>query len=221
VTNARWTLNNDWYAGGIPANVSVGANVYLDTSYSFAAFHSRKSPGLELGNSSGVYDRTNFNVGPEGVVTVGPYTCLNATTFVCNDRITIGAHCLLAWGVVLTDTWACGSPPMGVRRKALRAAAVDSLRVLPPVSPPRPVILEDNVWVGFDSVIMPGVTLGRGCIVGCKTVVTADVPPYAVVVGCPPRVVRTLEPDDTEIAALNARDRCLRRRDAMEVAGGE
>nr|MBA4158314.1 hypothetical protein [Gemmatimonadota bacterium] len=52
--------------------------------------------------------------------------------------------------------------------------------------------------------VLPGVTLGQGCIVGSKTVVAADVPPYAIVVGDPARVVRILDPDDTEEARRQA-----------------
>jgi acetyltransferase-like isoleucine patch superfamily enzyme len=207
----RWRLENDWYGGDIPANVTPGRHVYLDTSYAFATFHSERSPGLTLGEAAGVYDRSNFFVGPRGQMTVGAYTCLNATTLICNDRIDIGAHCLLAWGVVVTDTWPGPEVPLSVRRAAMRAAAADPLRPLPQASLPRPVVLGDNVWVGFDSVILPGVTLGRGCIVGCKTVVTADVSPYAVLVGTPPRVVRTLDPDDTEAASRYALEHCVRR----------
>jgi acetyltransferase-like isoleucine patch superfamily enzyme len=72
------------------------------------------------------------------------------------------------------------------------------------------VVIEDNVWVGFDTVILPGVRLGRGCVIGCKTVIAADVPPYAVVAGSPPRVIRMLAPDDTEEARQEALARCLR-----------
>ena len=60
----------------------------------------------------------------------------------------------------------------------------------------RPVRIEDNVWVGFDSVICGGVTIGRGAIIGCKTVITEDVPPYAIVAGAPPAIVRYLAADD-------------------------
>jgi acetyltransferase-like isoleucine patch superfamily enzyme len=206
----RRQLENDWYPCGIPANVAIGRGVYIDTSYAFGAFHSRRDPGLVLGDASGVYDRTNFFVGPAGQVSVGAYTCLNATTIVCADRIAIGDHCLIAWGVVLTDSWPGPGTPLAARQAALRAAADDPRRHLAPVSAPRPVVLEDNVWVGFDSVILPGVTLGRGCVVGCKTVVAADVPPYAVVVGTPPRVVRMLEPEDDGAARERARREYVR-----------
>ncbi len=192
-------LEYDWYARGIPVNVEIGSQAYIDTSYSFAQCFSEQQPGIVLGEATGAYDRTNFIVGPRGQVMVGAYTILNGTTLICHDRIEIGNHCLLAWGSVLTDTWGdLQTVPVERRREMLARAAADSLRRLMPVTTPQPIILEDNSWVGFDAVILPGVRLGRGCIVGSKTVITEDVPPYAVVVGSPPRIIRYLTPDDTD-----------------------
>jgi acetyltransferase-like isoleucine patch superfamily enzyme len=191
-------LEHDWYPGGIPGNVALGEDVYLDSAYGFAAFHSEHEPGAVLGDACGAYDRATLVAGPEGEVVVGPYTVLNGVYLVCSRRITVGAHCLLAWGAVITDSWSPASLPVAARRALTRAAAADPRRILPPAGEPRPVTLEDNVWVGFDSVVLPGVTLGRGCVVGCKTVVGADVPPYAVVVGSPARILRVLDPDDTD-----------------------
>lgn len=186
-------ITQDWYDGAIPENVVFEADVYLDTSYGFAPFLSSRRPGLLMGNASGAYDRTTFVVGPNGHVNVGSYTCLNGTYLVCNDSITIGAHCLIAWGVTITDTWLRHGVSVDARRLSLRAAAADPDRQIPPVVPPQPVVVEDAVWVGFDSVVLPGVTLGRGCVVGCRTIVDRDVPPNAVVVGNPMRVIRYLE----------------------------
>jgi acetyltransferase-like isoleucine patch superfamily enzyme len=194
----RTYLANDWYGGGIPGNIVLEDNVYLDTSYSFAAFLSQQNPGLVLEAAAGVYDRTNLIVGPQGYVTVGAYTCLNGTTLICEDRLIIGRHCLLAWGVVVTDTWLSPNVSLSVRRDLLQTAAHSPDRHLPSISTPQPVTLEDNVWVGFDTVVLPGVTLGRGCIIGCKSVVKEDIPPYAIAVGNPVRIIRYLEADDTD-----------------------
>ncbi len=195
----RSYLEYDWYAGGIPPNVRLGENVYLDTSYGFAPFHSEHETGFSLGEASGAYDRASFVVGKNGQITVGSYTILNGTVIVCNDSVIIGNHCLLAWGSVITDTWAnFETATIEKRREILRSAANDSARRLLPIDAPRPVVLENNVWVGFDAVVLPGVRLGRGAIVGSKTIVAEDVPPYAVVVGNPARLIRYLEPDDTE-----------------------
>jgi acetyltransferase-like isoleucine patch superfamily enzyme len=201
--DGRVYLDWDWYAGGIPDNVELGANVYIDTSYGFAACLSELKNAVRIGEASGAYDRASFVIGARGRVVVGDYTVLNGTYIVCNLEVNIGNHCLLAWGSVISDCWS-GAATLEQRRAAMYAAAEDSFRRLQSPLEPKAVTLQDNCWVGFDAVILPGVTLGRGCIVGSKTVISEDVPAYAVVVGDPPRVIRFLEPDDTDEQRLRA-----------------
>ena len=54
----------------------------------------------------------------------------------------------------------------------------------------QPVIIEDDVWISFRAIILKGVTIGRGSIVAAGSVVTRDVPRYAIVAGVPARVVQ-------------------------------
>jgi acetyltransferase-like isoleucine patch superfamily enzyme len=54
----------------------------------------------------------------------------------------------------------------------------------------QPIEVGNDVWIGYNACILPGVKLGNGCVVGANAVVTKDVPPYAIVVGCPARVLR-------------------------------
>ena len=56
--------------------------------------------------------------------------------------------------------------------------------------------INDKAWVGINSIILKGVTLGEGCIVGAGSVVTQDVPPWVVVAGNPARVIRALEKEE-------------------------
>lgn len=51
-------------------------------------------------------------------------------------------------------------------------------------------IIGNDVWIGYDVLIMPGVTIGDGAIIAARSVVTTDVPPYTVVGGNPAQVVR-------------------------------
>lgn len=53
-----------------------------------------------------------------------------------------------------------------------------------------PIVVEDDVWIGTDSLILSGVTLGKGAVIGAGSVVTKDIPPYAVAAGNPAAVVR-------------------------------
>jgi virginiamycin A acetyltransferase len=62
-------------------------------------------------------------------------------------------------------------------------------------------VIGNDVWIGRDAVIMPGVTVGDGAIIGAHAVVAKDVPPYAVVVGNPGRVIKKRF-DDATIAKL-------------------
>lgn len=55
----------------------------------------------------------------------------------------------------------------------------------------KPIIIEDNVWIGTRVILLPGVRIGRGSIIGAGSVVTKDVPPYSVVAGNPAVVVRS------------------------------
>lgn len=58
-------------------------------------------------------------------------------------------------------------------------------------------VIGNDVWLGYESVIMPGVHIGDGAAVGTRSVVTKDVPPYTVVAGSPARVIRKRFDDDT------------------------
>lgn len=55
------------------------------------------------------------------------------------------------------------------------------------------IIIKKGVWIGAGATIMPGVTIGKHAIVGAGAIVTKDVPDYAVVVGVPARVIKTLD----------------------------
>jgi virginiamycin A acetyltransferase len=62
-------------------------------------------------------------------------------------------------------------------------------------------VLGNDVWIGMEAVILPGVTIGDGAIVGARAVVTHDVAPYAIVVGNPAKVIK-MRFDQRTIARL-------------------
>jgi maltose O-acetyltransferase len=57
-----------------------------------------------------------------------------------------------------------------------------------------PIVIEADAWLGAGVVVLPGVTIGRGAVVGANSVVTHDVPPLHVVAGQPARTIRVLTP---------------------------
>lgn len=58
------------------------------------------------------------------------------------------------------------------------------------------VVIEDDVWIGTHSVILPGVTIGRGAVIGANSVVTKDVEPYSIVFGSPAKHYKYREQEE-------------------------
>ncbi len=86
------------------------------------------------------------------------------------ERIEIGEKCMIAWDCVIMDR-----DYHPIEGEAERT---------------KPVIIEDNVWIGCKAVILKGVRIGKNAVVGAGAIVTKDVPPYAIVGGNPARVIK-------------------------------
>jgi acetyltransferase-like isoleucine patch superfamily enzyme len=140
-----------------------------------------------------------------GVITAGRHTYgINSQTvlYATEDaRLTIGAFCSLAAGVKILcdgqhDTEAATTFPIEPRLLKRPLSRPNAGRK-------RGVVIGNDVWIGMDAVILPGVAIGDGAVIGANAVVTKDVPPYAVVGGVPAKVMRYRFPKDT-IARLLA-----------------
>ena len=64
------------------------------------------------------------------------------------------------------------------------------------------IIIGNDVWIGYEAVILAGVTIGDGAIIGTRAVVTKDVPPYSIVGGVPAKSIRKRFDDETIIELL-------------------
>lgn len=101
-------------------------------------------------------------------------------TFVDDVEIRIGDGVMIAPSVTLTTT---GHPVHPARR-------VDFGRFS------EPIVIEDEVWIGSNAVVLPGVRIGRGSVIGAGSVVSRDIPPMTVAVGTPCRVLRPITDED-------------------------
>lgn len=117
-----------------------------------------------------------------GELEIGDFTAISPCAHVGadNGRIIMGKYCAIGPGVVL------------------RAANHRFDRLDAPISTqghkPGSIIVEDDVWVGANSVITPDVILGTGCIIGAGSVVTHNVEPYSIVGGVPARLIARRKP---------------------------
>ena len=97
------------------------------------------------------------------------------TIFDAHERLEIGARCMIGPQCFLTDANHGMARNLPINRQPVDL---------------RPVIVEDEVWIGAGVCVLPGVRIGQGAVIGAGAVVTRDVAPFAVVAGVPGRVLR-------------------------------
>lgn len=197
--NADRTIPDDWYPGRVPENVTVHPDAYLESSYSFELFRSRASGAIHIGRGSSIYLGVMFDLGEQAQVRIGEFSLMNGARIICDSAIEIGDYCLISWNVVLMDSHRVPQSPEA-RRRLLEAAQESSPRRLIAPVEGRPIRIEDNVWIGFECCVLPGVTIGEGSVVGARSVVTEDIPPFSIAVGNPARVIRKLAPGEAKPA---------------------
>jgi len=189
------TLPWDWYPGRIPENVAIAGSAYVETAFSFLLFRSERSDAVTIGHAASVYLGTMFDVGPSGRVALGDYSLMNGARIVCDAEVVIEDYVLISWNVVLMDSYRAELAPEARRQSVLRVPG-SAPRRLEGGGPARPIRIGRAAWIGFDSCVLPGVTVGEGAVVGARSVVTSDVEPFTIVAGNPARLVRRLTPEE-------------------------
>ena len=193
--NPDRTLSWDWYGGKVPENVFLDDESYVETTFSFFLYRSKRERGVEIRRGASTYLGTMFDVGPQGRVTLGEYSLVHGARIICDSEVFIGDYALISWNVVLMDTHRL-SPNIADRRRELESLSLRADRTLSSQAAARPIHIERNVWIGFDACILPGVRIGEGSIVGARSVVTHDVPPFTIVAGNPARIIRELTAEE-------------------------
>ena len=114
-------------------------------------------------------------------IIIGEYTLVSPRCHIgCINRIVIGNHVTLGDRVYITDH---------VHGHSLREE-MDTPPFDRPLVSRGGVTIEDSVQIGENCVVLPGVTIGRGAIVGAGAIVTNSLPPYCVAAGNPARVIK-------------------------------
>ncbi|MBX4860420.1 acyltransferase [Rhizobium bangladeshense] len=135
---------------------------------------------------------------PGGRITIGDRCYIGASHLVCHSAIAIGNDVIISWGVTIVDHDS-HSLDWELRKNDVTDWSLGN-KDWTGVSI-RPVVIRNQVWIGFGASILKGVTVGDGAVIGANAVVTRDVPPYAVVAGNPARIIRILTPTPREAEA--------------------
>jgi len=185
-------LTGTWDYASLLTNVKLGHNCFIERKESFQRYRSTQPTGVALGSNVLVYTWTAFNVEPSGSVVVGADSILVGATFMCAQRIEIGQRVLVSYHETIADSDFHPVDPTARRLDAIANAPGGDACQRPAIES-RPVVIEDDVWIGIGAYILNGVRVGCGARVEAGAVVTRDVPAHAVIAGNPARIA-TMRP---------------------------
>lgn len=134
----------------------------------------------DLGENVSVLAPINADYGT--LTRIGDETFINHNAyFMDGGTITIGSHCFIGPNCGL---YTANHPLLAQERNQGYETA-------------RPIVIEDNVWIGADVTILPGVTIGAGSVIGAKSLVNKDIPDHVLAVGNPCKVLRKISEKDS------------------------
>jgi galactoside O-acetyltransferase len=142
-----------------------------------------------------LFDRDNASLD------IGSRTFIGAGRIVVGHSVSIGSDVLISWGFTIVDHDS-HAQDFEVRKNDVLEwrygrKSWDGIASAP-------VRIENAAWIGFEAVILKGVTVGEGAIVAARAVVTRDVAPWTVVAGNPARVIKSLRPDAATVLDATA-----------------
>jgi len=174
------SLPHDWFPRDLPRGVTLGKRSFLYSSFAFLHCDSTAFQHVLVGDDSGIYHGTFFEIGPAACVEIGSFSTIVGAILRVEQVLRIGNYVFVAHEVVISD---CD--------ELMTRGQLPSRGLFPSAScRPRCITIEDDVWIGMRAIILAGVTIGAGAIVGAGAVVSNDVPPMTIVSGNPARVVR-------------------------------
>ena len=135
-----------------------------------------------------------FSLGRRSVVE--SYACINNAVgdVIIGDHTRIGLHCTVIGPVTIGSHV---NLAQGITITALNHSFEDTAKCIDEQGiTTKQVIIGDDVWIGTNAVILPGVTIGRHSVVAAGAVVTKDVPDYCIVGGVPAKVIKSLMHND-------------------------
>jgi acetyltransferase-like isoleucine patch superfamily enzyme len=180
-----------WTNGALPPNVQVGRGTVINGDLAFKRFQSIEHDALAIGECC-TMDGVHFNLGNQGKAVIGAYCYFTNVVLLCELEVRVGNYVLIGWNTTISDT---DFHPIGPAERIADAIACSPLgkgRPRPPVVR-RPVIIEDDVWIGPNATILKGVRIGRGAFIEPGSLVTRDIPPRARVLGNPAQVIGEVE----------------------------
>ena len=176
-------MAGDWCAFPTPANIIVGENTVIDTSACFRKYFSKLPVGLKIG-SHVTLQGPGLAPDINGYIEIGDHCFISSASLAATEKIIIGNYVYIAGGVTIVDTDFHPLDPALRMRDTIAVSTVGD-KTRRPIFDSAPVIIEDDVWIGYNATILKGVTIGKGSVIHPGSVVSRNVPAGSEVSGNP------------------------------------
>jgi len=178
-----------WTHGPLPANVRIGAQTRITADYAFKRFLSRQPEALVLGSRC-TMDGVHFAVGEQGKIEIGDYCYFTNAVLLCELQLRFGNYVVIGWNATIADTDFHPINPAERIADAIACSPAGKGRQRPQIAR-KPVIIEDDVWIGPNATILKGVRIGAGAVIEPGSLITRDVPAGARMLGNPAQIIGT------------------------------
>jgi len=176
-----------WTEGVLPSNVQVGPNSLISADYAFKRFRAKEPDALLIGSHC-TMDGVHFAVGRKGRILIGDYCYFTNAVLLCEQELRFGKYVVIGWNATIADTDFHPLDPAERIRDAIACSPQAQGQVRPEI-PCRPVVVEDDVWIGPNATILKGVCIGAGSWIEAGSLVTRDVPSGSRVLGNPAQII--------------------------------
>lgn len=169
-----------WFINFLKNNYQKNISFYNGIPY----FHKTRKSKIIIGKNCRFNSRTTSNLiginhkcmictlSKDAVLLIGNNCGFSGTTIGCFELIQIGNNVRFGANSMITDSdWHNDDPRSGGTK---------------------PVIIEDNVWIGYGSIILKGVKIGKNSVIGAGSVVTKNIPPNVIAAGNPCITIKTI-----------------------------
>jgi len=131
--------------------------------------------------------------GQGGKIRIGNYCYIGEGTRIWSaEEIIIGNEVLIAHDVNIHDNISHPISSQKRHQDYKRILGLENFDIALFDIRPKPIHIKNKAWIGFNCIILKGVTIGEGAIVGAGSVVTKDVPDWTIVAGNPAKIIRTI-----------------------------
>jgi acetyltransferase-like isoleucine patch superfamily enzyme len=176
-----------WLDGTLPPNVRLGANTVITADYAFKRFLAREPDSLVIGEHC-TMDGVHFAIGKQGRVVIGNYCYFTNAVLLCELELRIGNYVMIGWNATIADTDFHPVSPAERIADAIACSPLGKGRPRPEILR-RPVVIEDDVWIGPNATLLKGVRVGSGAVIEPGALVAHDVPPRTRVMGNPAQII--------------------------------